>query len=139
MLLQPAPLSLFAFLTLVEIHADTLAPLSAGPLWNYARLFTWSQLASTIHNALLETIDSVAAAESNTSSIENGGSADERSPNVSAQETFVGAMHHPAEICGLASESIVPYPKWSDMHLDTYLRILYASLVALILQWGTTG
>ena len=135
-LTQPAPLSLSAFLLRMETRADPLAPRSAGPLWNYARLFTWSRLASTIHDALLETIDSVSAAESNTSLTENSGNANERCLNVPAQETD---MHNPAEICGLASENILPYPRWSDMHLETYLRILYASLVALILQWGTTG
>ena len=101
-----------------------------GPVFNYARLFTWWQLASSIDHALSETMRSVSA-----------GRVCARNPanlpaDWRAATHIKGDSGETASYCGLDMKtSILAYPKWSEIPSQIYKRILAASFLALFLQW----
>ncbi|KAI7570457.1 hypothetical protein KC343_g2192 [Hortaea werneckii] len=126
-----------------------------GPIYNYARLFTWCQVASTLHSAL-ETIagkvadDEIcdAALRAQAPHIQNplparGQPPPPPPPPVVAPDDFTGDRVDTAIYCGLASRTqVLAYPEWRAMgtgDFPVYKHILGASAAALFLQWGTTG
>jgi len=105
-----------------------------GPIFNYARLFTWWQLASSIDHALSETMKSVINRKICAQNPPN------LPPDWRAATHIRGDSGETAAYCGLDMRtSILAYPKWTEIPSKIYGRIFAASLVALLLQWGTTG
>ncbi|KAK5163217.1 uncharacterized protein LTR77_010803 [Saxophila tyrrhenica] len=106
-----------------------------GPIFNYARLFTWWQLASSIDHALFETMENVTR-----------GVICARTPpptlpgKWTAESHLRGDSGEVATYCNLnINSSILAYPEWSTIPSKVYKRIFEAMFVALFLQWGTTG
>ncbi|KAK5151862.1 hypothetical protein LTS14_008996 [Recurvomyces mirabilis] len=84
-----------------------------GPTFNYARLFTWWQLAFTVRSALWQTLDH--------------------------EGNLTGDCVETARYCGVATRSIRAYPTWTKMPSEVYRRMFAAALAGLFVQWGTTG
>ncbi|KAK5117926.1 hypothetical protein LTR85_008700 [Meristemomyces frigidus] len=107
-----------------------------GPIYNYARLFTWWQLASTMDRAFWNTLENVSK-----------GTTCDTGPGLNTQawndqdpaSNLEGDIKGTARYCGLYPAPIHAYPRWSAMPSEVYRRILSASLWALFVQWGTTG
>ncbi|RMX95866.1 hypothetical protein D0868_11497 [Hortaea werneckii] len=121
-----------------------------GPIYNYARLFTWCQVASTLHRALETTADNIADDEicdatsrAQALHIQNPPPAQGQQPPPVAPDEFTGDRVDTAMYCGLASRTrVLAYPEWQAMgegDFPVYKHILGASAAALFLQWGTTG
>ncbi|KAI6826728.1 hypothetical protein KC332_g1721 [Hortaea werneckii] len=125
-----------------------------GPIYNYARLFTWCQVASTLHRTLETTADNIAndeicdaALRAQVLHIQNPPQAQGQQqpppPPVVAPDDFTGDRVDTAVYCGLASRTqVLAYPEWHAMgtgDFPVYKHILGASAAALFLQWGTTG
>ncbi|KAK5133785.1 hypothetical protein LTR08_007214 [Meristemomyces frigidus] len=107
-----------------------------GPIYNYARLFTWWQLASTLDHAFWNTLQNIS--HGNVCGSTPGPNAqpwDHQDPPANLE----GDIGDSARYCGLGAARIYAYPSWSDMPSDVYRRIFAASCWGLFLQWGTTG
>lgn len=100
-----------------------------GPIFNYARPFTWWQLSTTVDEALWKTLDGVS-----TGKICAG--APQWSSTVPGKECLSGDSQATAEYCELQKKKILAYPEWSELPFELKMRMVYASLVALLLQWG---
>ena len=108
-----------------------------GPIYNYAKLFTWWQLASSIDSALFRTIDNVSRARACSST--HNQPQPQWDMGIPAPENLVGDSRGTAQYCGLDTQPILAYPAWGDIPSEIYKRIVVASVLALFLQWGTTG
>ncbi|KAK5109262.1 hypothetical protein LTR85_003445 [Meristemomyces frigidus] len=107
-----------------------------GPIYNYARLFTWWQLASTMDHAFWKTLDNVSKG---TTCDTGPGLNTWRWNDLDPTSNLEGDIKGTADYCGLHMDAIHAYPEWSAMPSYLYRRIFSASLWALFLQWGTTG
>ena len=102
-----------------------------GPAFNYARTFTYYHLIQTITDALRTTIDNIRNRE--TCSGE---------PELQEQDykkLLLGNGASTEAYCGLDKLEIYAYPEWKDIHAEIWIGISLSAMVALFLQWGTTG
>ena len=60
-------------------------------------------------------------------------------PAQHCQAAQINGSHAPGAQRTTESLPVQAYPKWSDVPLEIRLRMMYASLTALALQWGTSG
>lgn len=110
-----------------------------GPIYNYARVFTWWQLASTIDDAFWRTLDNVGEGRvCDRTQLLQGLATPQWDPQYPSTN-LEGDIRGTAQYCGLGTSPILAYPGWSAMPAEVYRRIFAASLWALFLQWGTTG
>ena len=103
-----------------------------GPIYNYSRVFTWWQCATSVDEAM----------EATMTSIEAGGTCQTRQPwdtARKAEDNLAGDSLQTARYCGLTTNSIHAYPKWSDIPADVWKRMITAALMGIFVQWGTTG
>ena len=108
-----------------------------GPIYNYARLFTWWQLASTLDHAFWRTLQNVSEGKVCDS---NPGASPQQWDAQHPSSNLEGDLRATARYCGLGADTpIYAYPQWSALPAEVYRRIFAASLWALFLQWGTTG
>ncbi|ORY10952.1 hypothetical protein BCR34DRAFT_433794, partial [Clohesyomyces aquaticus] len=111
-----------------------------GPIFNYARVFTWWQLAQTIECALTATVNGIATGQtckpSQEKDVVRPWNSDRR-----PEENLAGDSYTTAQYCGLDLNhgQIHAYPEWSDVTADVWKRIFVASVVAVFVQWGTVG
>jgi hypothetical protein len=89
-----------------------------GPLFNFARVFTWRQSVTIVEEAF---------------------------SNVLIKSEVVSPLDHPdirgrviAETCGLTAP-LNAYVAWSHIDPETWYRIIIACFMALFVQWGTAG
>ena len=135
-----------------------------GPIYNYAKLFTWWQLAITVHDALNHTLDNVSndvacdgiylhtqqqlQAQNQTPS-QPANAPVPRWDDARGEDNLVADARDTSAYCGLQTQQpICAYPAWSA-HPDTprlrsmshsvHERIVIASVVAMFVQWGTAG
>jgi hypothetical protein len=111
-----------------------------GPIFNYARVFTWWQLAQTIETALTTTLNNIATGQTCKPAQEKDVVRtwnNDRRP----EENLAGDSYTTAQYCGLdlTHGQIVAYPEWSDISVNVWKRVVIASLIAIFVQWGTTG
>ena len=104
-----------------------------GPAFNYARTFTYCHLIRTITQALQTTIDNIC--DRNTCSGEH---------EFQEQGYRAGLLGNGADTeayCGLDSpdREIYAYPEWSEIPSEIWIGIGFSAILALVLQWGTTG
>lgn len=108
-----------------------------GPIYNYARIFTWWQLASSIDRALGRTMENLAN--------NDACPPDSTAPfpdwdfNANVHDNLLGDSGGTARYCGLETGEVVAYPTWGTIPSEIYRRIAAASAIALFLQWGTSG
>ncbi|KAF2732487.1 hypothetical protein EJ04DRAFT_496825 [Polyplosphaeria fusca] len=111
-----------------------------GPIFNYARVFTWWQLARTIESALTTSVNAIDNGKVCMLSREKDNA---RSWNVDKkpEDNLAGDSYTTAQYCGLDLNrgQILAYPKWNEITADVWKRICVAGIVALFVQWGTTG
>ncbi|KAF2192980.1 hypothetical protein K469DRAFT_714999 [Zopfia rhizophila CBS 207.26] len=111
-----------------------------GPIFNYARVFTWWQLARTIECALITSVNAIATGQTCKPSQEKvvlvPWNTDRR-----PEENLAGDSYTTAQYCGLDLNrvQISAYPEWEEIPADVWKRIFVASAVAMFVQWGTVG
>ncbi|KAK3109815.1 hypothetical protein LTR53_016525, partial [Teratosphaeriaceae sp. CCFEE 6253] len=108
-----------------------------GPAFNYARPLTWWQLASTLDLALFQTLENVKDGRvcANFQHPTAGNPWDDRA----GARNLLGGSLDTAQYCGLETRIVKAYPKWSELPSGVYRRLFAAAVLALFLQWGTTG
>lgn len=106
-----------------------------GPVYNYARIFTWCSLANYMHDAMSETL----------SQIENGRACRTRDDGSSnwiednPERNLTGDTRETAAYCGLEMTRIKAYPEWNPIPNVVWKQLMFASFMALFIQRGTTG
>ncbi|KAI1125046.1 hypothetical protein F5Y10DRAFT_279745 [Nemania abortiva] len=115
-----------------------------GPAFNYARIFTWWNMANRLYQALKKTDDNL------------DGKLDLDLEPVSrelrfGQDTLKGDALVLSRYCGLAHdnarsgnsqiepEEINEYPRWSQLDSEFYQRMIIAMAIAVYVQWGSTS
>lgn len=111
-----------------------------GPIFNYARVFTWWQLAQTIETALITTVNNIATGQTCKPAEEKAVVSlwkHDRRP----EENLAGDSYTTAHYCGLdlTHGQILAYPEWGEITANVWKRVVIASFVAIFVQWGTTG
>ena len=110
-----------------------------GPIYNYARVYTWWQFAHNVEEALSRTLDNV---EAGRSCKRHSLTAQQMPPwnnEARFEDNLKGSSQETAAFCGLDSRSILAYPPLDEIPSELKKRMLTASFVALFVQWGTTG
>jgi hypothetical protein len=108
-----------------------------GPVYNYARAFTWCQLSLQLHDAF-----SAVVANLETGRTVRG---QQKKQNWKPAVDLIGNNIDTAQYCNLpidSSNETLAYPREADNVYETgqvYKRIIYAFIVAMVVQWGTTG
>ncbi|KAH0537684.1 hypothetical protein FGG08_005549 [Glutinoglossum americanum] len=103
----------------------------AGPVYNYARLFTWWAFAETMENAFSSMIRSMMQ------NVPLDLDGLQQQQQQQQQPGFV--RREVARFCGLAHGTRRAYYEWADMPAIVWRHMFYAAAVAIILQWGITG
>lgn len=110
-----------------------------GPMYNYAKVFRFWQLASTVHMALSKTLDNLGQSRACRGIAQQGQEASTWDSNVPAKSNLTGTAADTATFCGLGAFNPKRYPQWSEIPTTVYYRMIWASAAGLFLQWGTTG
>jgi hypothetical protein len=88
-----------------------------GPIFNYARVFTWFAFAGHIERGLETALESFCA-----------------------RAAIPSTTKEAADRCGFHPyQDLVAFTAWSDLPHVAIRRMCMAGIVALLLQWGTTG
>ena len=127
-----------------------------GPIYNYARAFTWAQVAKSVFEAFDKTISNIQAgytcgdimrvAAQQGNQQQNQHTEEKQQENLvswdarkTALPNLAGDSIKTATYCGIDTRSILAYPKWGDITPGVWRDIVVASVFALIVQWGTSG
>ena len=143
---------------IVDVSGDER---KSGPIYNYAKVFTWWQFATLIGNAIetatgnvdagkgcqtILTPQPAQAPQPNQPNQQNGLATPPPQPimvnwqsNLRPEENLHGNCQETARYCGLANLNISAYPEWSCVTHEVWKRIAWASFSALFVQWGTAG
>lgn len=107
-----------------------------GPIYNYARVFTWWKLACSVESAFRNTVDDVTNENQSSSLAEQANEASDHqdTTNVDIAVGIEATAGHPCTI-----QPVPAYPEWREIDSDVRTRIWIGSLAAIFLQWGTTG
>lgn len=111
-----------------------------GPIFNYARVFTWWKLASTIELALHTTVTNISEGRTCKPSEEKV-TVKPWNYDGKPEENLAGDSYTTAQYCGLdlSRGQILAYPEWDEITANVWKRIVMASFIAIFVQWGTTG
>ncbi|KAI8628733.1 hypothetical protein F5Y19DRAFT_437038 [Xylariaceae sp. FL1651] len=115
-----------------------------GPAFNYARIFTWWNMANRLHQALETTDENLAGrVDLNLNMVPRDLKFRQRDlkGDVLALSRYCGLAHstNNPEGPAIEPEQISEYPYWSQLDSAFYQRMIVAALVALYVQWGTTA
>ncbi|EXL89892.1 hypothetical protein NOF04DRAFT_9770 [Fusarium oxysporum II5] len=121
-----------------------------GPVYNYARVFTWSAFTRRIIDAFDTTLTRLGnGVRCDMLDLQRTQQQAQQGPPIGGS-ILVGTASQTSTYCGLpVSYPDIPptnqptpvraYINFSEMGVDVYKRILEALIVALFTQWGTTG
>ncbi|KAK6977395.1 hypothetical protein R3P38DRAFT_2581868 [Favolaschia claudopus] len=89
-----------------------------GPVFNYARVLTWFALTRHIEDALATSIQ-----------------------NFRRGDAIPTTEIEAAELCGFnpTRQDLAAYIPWSNIPHFVFKRMIFATVIAIILQWGSTG
>ena len=101
-----------------------------GPLFNYARIFTYSHVVGHFRDALSVTMHNI-----------NGRKTVTGVPSLEGdlKRQLCGTTEQTTQYAGLLDKSIYAYPEWHEIDPFIWRGMLFSALLALFLQWGTTG
>ena len=104
-----------------------------GPAFNYARTFTYCHLIGTVTQALQTTIDNICNRRTCSGKHEF--------QEQGHRKGLLGDGACTEAYCGLdrPDREIYAYPEWSRIPSEIWIGIVFSTVVALVLQWGTTG
>ena len=104
-----------------------------GPIFNFARVFTYCHLVGTVHHTLRTMMENIR----------------NRHPCIGRTGTWSEEKTHNTELCGDASQTeaycgldqrnIYAYPEWSEIPGHIWFGLVLSIVLSLFLQWGTTG
>lgn len=102
-----------------------------GPLFNYSRVFTSESFTSHLSTAFERTTRNFQAGRAPRGCWDCG-----RKP----EENLAGTAREIARFCGLDRKcELETYTPWTEIHPTTWRHICIAAILAVFVQWGTTG
>ena len=110
-----------------------------GPIFNYARVFTWSHLTDSVTRALITKVAKIRAEELCQEELPEhveGHLVNNPDPWMRFLE---GSSKHTERYCGLDERPIYAYPEWHEIPVAMWKALCVASFWAIFVQWGTTG
>ncbi|KAF7341784.1 hypothetical protein MSAN_02033000 [Mycena sanguinolenta] len=116
-----------------------------GPIFNYARIFTWFAFADHVERAFKVSLHQFRVSLRSHATIPEPVTTDKTqiSRTGTAQEGItwpLATAQAAASCCGLAvSQDLRAFASWEGIPSAAIKHIFYAALLALFLQWGTTG
>lgn len=111
----------------------------AGPIYNYARALTWYQVAHSVERALSCTLRSIDAGNACPKSSIPGRSNMMWDRNGRPENNLIGDSIETAQFCGLDKDTTFAYTEWKMVPGKFWKNIFTACLMAIFIQWGTTG
>ncbi|KAK3623666.1 hypothetical protein LTR56_020503 [Elasticomyces elasticus] len=109
-----------------------------GPIYNYARPFTWWRNAFLFDRTLFQVLDNIKhSRDCQTIHLPTG--AHQAWDDNHGSRNLAGDSQSTALYCGLDARAIRAYPTWSELPAEVYKRLFAASVAGLCVQWGTTG
>ncbi|TDL13726.1 hypothetical protein BD410DRAFT_688823, partial [Rickenella mellea] len=108
-----------------------------GPIYNYGRIFTWFECATQLESGFSRLVSNLNQNGVNRRRVD-GDPWNNDDTNLPQTNRFSGTSTQVENYCGLR-HSLNAYTPWSDIPAVAWHHIIFASLVALIVQWGTTG
>lgn len=116
--------------------------LRQGPIYNYARVLTWWQLATMLYEAFNTTVDAVEAGKlaRRPADLADGEKTPVWPDDRTAAQNLHGDSANLADYCGLdLSKKVIAYPEWSNISREVRRRMVVGFAIAMMLQVGTTG
>ena len=104
-----------------------------GPIYNYAKLFTWWQVSSSIESALHTTLHNVSRGQACRKMHHEEHNQPEWNSDLLAEENLTGDADDTAHYCGLDT-AFCDYPLWRMIPSEVWERMVWASAVAMFLQ-----
>lgn len=102
-----------------------------GPIYNYARVFTWWKFSTALEKTFEALITNLRGRKNcrdqdwiSSSPLENN---------------LTGTASDLSRFCGLDNANLDAYPEWKDVGSNVWHQIAIAAVVAIWVQWGTTG
>ncbi|KAI0393993.1 hypothetical protein F5Y17DRAFT_476227 [Xylariaceae sp. FL0594] len=118
-----------------------------GPAFNYARAFTWWNMANRLHKALETTDENLSRRlDLSLKPVPRDMKFKQRDlkGDVLAVSRYCGLAHDTGNLGLGGSPAIEPeriseYPRWDQLDSAFYQRMIIAVLIALYVQWGITA
>ena len=110
-----------------------------GPIYNFARIFTWTHLTKNVVDALIATVIRIRNEESLQEHLPEHVEEQHRGNPDPWMRFLEGSCAHTERYCGLDNNPIYAYPEWQQVPLEMWKAIAVASFWAIFVQWGTTG
>lgn len=109
-----------------------------GPIYNYARVFTAERFAQTVISGFENTLRNIEAGEAPSGRWQER---DEQGVRVDTRDNLAGTSSQYHSFCGFDSnpDILENYPSWGAIPKKVWRHVVVASLMAVFLQWGTTG
>lgn len=102
-----------------------------GPIYNYARVFTWWKFSTVIEKSFEALIINLRGQKNCRNEDWIIGSSLEMNLSGTASEV--------SKFCGLDRINLDAYSKWNDIGSNVWHQVAIAAVVAMWVQWGTTG
>lgn len=103
---------------------------SRGPLFNFARIFTYSHTIRHFRDALRATMENINDHKAITGAAAVDGD---------LKRQLRGNAWQTAQYAGLHDREIYAYPEWHEVDPFVWRGMAFSAFLALFLQWGTTG
>lgn len=109
-----------------------------GPIYNYARVFTGERFAETVISGFENALRKIEAGESPSGRWRER---DENGVRVDVLDNLAGTASQYHSFCDFDSnpDILENYPSWGAIPKKVWRHIIVASLMALFVQFGTTG
>lgn len=102
-----------------------------GPIYNYARVFTWWKFSTAIEKTIEALITNLRGPKNCRNQ--------DWSDSSSLEFNLTGTASDVARFCGLDKTNLDAYPEWKDIASNVWHQTAIAAAVAIWVQWGTTG
>ncbi|KAL1303217.1 hypothetical protein AAFC00_006635 [Neodothiora populina] len=108
-----------------------------GPIYNYAKLFTWSEVARVIEQAISTELDQI----ENDKAVEQDAGQNKRWDPLLREGNLRGDGLAVSRYCGLSNPRtrMKAYPTRREIPGEVWKRLLAACVMAVFVQAGTTG
>ncbi|TGJ83945.1 hypothetical protein E0Z10_g4792 [Xylaria hypoxylon] len=115
-----------------------------GPAFNYARVFTWWNVANRLHQALETTDENLNRRLGlDLKPVPRDQKFKQRSlaGDVLTVSRYCGLAHNTTNLAGptIEPEQINEYPRWNQLDSAFYQRMIIAVFIAVYVQWGITS
>lgn len=112
-----------------SVYGDEIQP---GPVFNYARIFTWRHIAQNLLNYFETAADNISQQMNLDLSKQN--------TRALSLQDLNGDVHRMSRYCGIPNtDELAEYPQSGEPGAEFWKQVIGAIIVAVLVQWGTAG